>query len=135
MTTQTPQEPMIVGEDPDMPSPMRNSLASFQILRMITQESLQAVAFGVMAHWPSAFTPNNMKNQLNKILNIEHYCAPVMHPTTGWIVTKYSKLANDPETIEMRTKVLENNLEASPKATIKQEQKVQTVYLYSPINK
>ena len=50
---------------------------------MINQESLQAVVFGVMEHRPSEFTPNTTKKQLNTVLNLEHYCAPVMHPTTG----------------------------------------------------
>ena len=44
-----------------------------------------------------------MKHPLNDDLNPEHYCAPVIHPTTGEIITKYSKLANDPETIEVWT--------------------------------
>ena len=95
---------------------------------MITQDALQAVAFGVMAHQPSIFTPNKMRQQLNKILNLEQYCAPVMHPTTGEIITKYSKLDNEPEKDKYGRHLLENNLEAPPKATIKQEQKVQTVY-------
>ena len=44
-----------------------------------------------------------MKQQLNDFLNLEHYCAPLMHPTAGEIIIKYSKLANDPETIEVWT--------------------------------
>ena len=35
--TQTPQEPMIVEEDPSMPANMQNTLALFQIPRIITQ--------------------------------------------------------------------------------------------------
>ena len=71
---------------------------------MITQDPPQAVKFDVMTHTPSAFTPSNMKQPLNLFLNLEHYCAPVIHPTTVEIITKYSKLANDPETRELRTK-------------------------------
>ena len=29
-------------------------------------------------------------------INIEHYCAPVMHPVTGETITQYKKLKNDP---------------------------------------
>ena len=57
---------MIVEEKPDVPTPMQNSLELFQILQMITQEALQSVAFGVMAHQLSTFTPNMMKNQMNE---------------------------------------------------------------------
>ena len=30
--------------------------------------------------------------------DIEHFCAPVVHPTTGETITQYRKLANDPAT-------------------------------------
>ena len=29
-------------------------------------------------------------------LDMEHFCAPVVHPTTGEVITKYQKLAKDP---------------------------------------
>ena len=29
-------------------------------------------------------------------VNIEHYCAPVVHPVTGETITQYKKLAKDP---------------------------------------
>ena len=86
---------------------MQNALELFQIPRMIIQEYLQAVAFDVMAHQPFAFTPKKMK-KLNEFLNREHYCAPVIQPTTGEIITKYSKLTNDPETRELWTKTFGN---------------------------
>ena len=63
-----------------------------------------------MAHLPSSFTPNQMKTQLNEFLNLEHYCAPVIHLTTEEIITKYSKLSNEPETREVWTIVLGGGL-------------------------
>ena len=84
-----------------MPAPTINTSASFKIPIMITQEALQEVKFDIITHIPSAFTPSKMKQPLNNNLNLEHYCAPVIHSTTGEIVTKYSKLTNDPETREV----------------------------------
>ena len=46
-----------------------------------------------------------MKHPLNDDLNLEHYCELVLHMTTGKIMTKYSNLANDPETREVWTTV------------------------------
>ena len=70
---------------------------------MIKQEALQAVTFDVMTHRPSAFTPGNMKHPLSDDFNLKHYCAPVIHPNTGQIITKYSRLTNEPETREVWT--------------------------------
>ena len=35
-------------------------------------------------------------------LDIEHFCAAVVHPDTGETITKYKKLANDPNNAELR---------------------------------
>ena len=92
---------MIIEEYPAMPAPTKNPIASFQIPRIITQEALQSVTFDVMTHILSVFTPNKMKQPLNDDLDLEHYFVPAIHLTTGEIITKYSKLANDPETREV----------------------------------
>ena len=34
-------------------------------------------------------------------IDIEHFCAPVIHPTFGKIIFKYKELTNDPETREV----------------------------------
>ena len=92
---------MTIEEDPALPTTTRNISALFQIQRMITKEALHAVAFDAMKHRPSEFTPRKMKHPLKKYLNLKHYCAPVIHPTTGEIITKYSELASDLETREV----------------------------------
>ena len=38
-----------------------------------------------------------MKHPLNEYINFEHYCVPLINPNTREIITKYSKLANDPK--------------------------------------
>ena len=94
---------MILEDNPAVPAPTRNTNVSFQIPRMITKEALQAVTFNIMTHRPSVFTPSKMEHPLKEDLNLEHYCAPVIHHTTREIITKYPKLANDPETREVYT--------------------------------
>ena len=94
---------MILEEYPSVPAPTRNTNASFQIPRMSTQEALQDVRYNVMTHRLSSFTPSNMEQPLKDDLNLEHYYTPVMHPTTREIITKYSKLSNDPKTREVWT--------------------------------
>ena len=94
---------MIIEEDPAVLAPKRNTSVSFQMQILITQEALQAMKFDVMTHRPSSFSLINMKHPLYNNLNPRHYCAPVIHPTTGEIITKYSKLANEPETREVWT--------------------------------
>ena len=81
-----------------MTATTQNTSALLQIPLMSTQEAIQVVSFDVMTHRTSEFTLNKMKQPLNECLNLKHYCAPVIHPTTGKLITKYSKLANDPET-------------------------------------
>ena len=39
-----------------------------------------------------------MDNNLN--VDVEHFCAPVVHPVTGETVSKYQTLARDPVTKE-----------------------------------
>ena len=99
--THTYHKPMIIEEDPDLSTPTRNNSASFQTLQMITQETIQEVAFDVMTHHPSALTANKIKQPLNKYSNLKHYCTLVIHPTSREIINKYSKPANDPEKREV----------------------------------
>ena len=33
--------------------------------------------------------------------NLEHFCAPVIHPSTGKLITKYAELANNPKMAEV----------------------------------
>ena len=42
---------------------------------------------------------SQMDNNLN--VDVEHFCAPVVHPITGETITSYKKLANNPATKEI----------------------------------
>ena len=44
----------------------------------------------------SLLVTNEPQGQAQYDVNIEHYCAPVVHPVTGETVTQYKKLAKDP---------------------------------------
>ena len=43
-------------------------------------------------------------------VNIEHYCAPVVHPVTGKTITQYKKLSNNPLLKEIWTTGLGNEV-------------------------
>ena len=51
-------------------------------------------------HWtPRAFvTTSPTTRNANLYVNIEHFCATVIHPITGKTITKYQKLVKDPVT-------------------------------------
>ena len=62
------------------------------------------MAFGVMEARPEWTVPNSMKLDSKNIhFNGEHFCAPVIHPTTGKLITKYTELAKDEEMQEVWT--------------------------------
>ena len=51
--------------------------------------------------------PTNMgQDAIKEIhLNVEHFCAPVIHPITEKLITKYTELARDEEMRELWTTV------------------------------
>ena len=59
--------------------------------RIITQEALNAVTMHTWLHTPPSQSHRHIPPP------IEHFCAPVTHPTTGEIIDKYRKLAKDKE--------------------------------------
>ena len=54
---------------------------------------------------PEWTVPTNMKGCMAKDIhfNVEHFYAPVIHPTTGKMITKYDELARDAEMREVWT--------------------------------
>eukprot|EP00978_Attheya_sp_CCMP212_P036291 scaffold163285_cov71-Attheya_sp.AAC.1 len=76
---------------------------------VITQEAFQAIALGTIGT-PSNNVPFTHCNQRSTTKpdeeyhhspGLEHFCAPVIHPTSGDIITSYKKLARDPELKEV----------------------------------
>eukprot|EP00978_Attheya_sp_CCMP212_P012262 scaffold30472_cov37-Attheya_sp.AAC.1 len=76
---------------------------------VITQEAFQAIALATIGASSNNF-PFSHCNQRSTTKpdieyhhspGLEHFCAPVIHPTSGDIITSYKKLARDPELKEV----------------------------------
>ena len=65
--------------------------------RMVTQCALNALTINVWNDHNEVYVPAALSkpNAEAAMPNIEHFCAPVVHPKTGEIITKYAKLAED----------------------------------------
>ena len=62
----------------------RTNIPSFRNPMIISQEALNAVAFGFMEARPDWTVPTSMKMESKDIhFNVEHCCAPIIHPATG----------------------------------------------------
>jgi hypothetical protein len=79
-------------------------------MHTITQEALQAIALSTIQSAPSKqfpFTHCNQKSEskpdeeYHHSPGMEHFCAPVIHPTSGEIISSYKKLSKDPELKEV----------------------------------
>ena len=82
----------------------RTNIPTFRSLRIIPQEALNAVACGVMEARPDWAVPTSMETDSKDIhFNVEHFYAPVIHPTTENLITKYTELAKDEEMREVWT--------------------------------
>ena len=80
----------------------RTPIPSFRTPRVINQEALIAfllAAVGIERIFPVI---NNNQDSITKPIeeihlqeNLQHFCALVIHPTTGEIITSYKRLVND----------------------------------------
>ena len=43
----------------------------------------------------------NPSKEIHSQENLQHFCAPVIHPTTGELITSYKRLAKDPDLKEV----------------------------------
>jgi hypothetical protein len=73
-----------------------------RIPNFISQEAINYVSAQCYNDTGKTWTPDNLlvtnepQGQAPYDVNIEHYCAPVVHPVTGETITQYKKLAKDP---------------------------------------
>ena len=75
----------------------------FNHSHIISQEAVNLVTEKLLYdkpvyHWtPRAFfTASPTTRNSNLDVEIEHFCAPFIHPITGKTITKYQKLVKDP---------------------------------------
>ena len=70
---------------------------------MISQEAVNFISEKVYNEDPTTWMPESfitsspsLSPKNNYEVDIEHFCAPVIHPITGETITKYQKLIKDP---------------------------------------
>ena len=75
---------------------------------IISQEAINLVTNTVYGDTSNCWLPDDFitASPTDKPTNsydfeLEHYCAPVVHPVTGVTITQYRKLANDPVTSDI----------------------------------
>ena len=76
--------------------------------KCISQEAIKLVTNTVYGDTSKRWIPDDFitANPTAKPTNtydveLEHYCAPVVHPVTGVTITQYRKLENDPVTSDI----------------------------------
>ena len=73
---------------------------------MILQEALTSFTTTVWGTSPEHFLPQSMRRdeeKINTAIELEHFCAPVVHPVSGETISKYHILAKYPLTKETWT--------------------------------
>ena len=96
---------------------------------MIFQEALMAFTSTVWGTIPEHFLPQSIRRdeeKINTAIELEHFCAPVVHPDSGETISKYQTLAKYPVTKETWTSAWGNNGEIWYKVMIKQTQQGRT---------
>ena len=95
-------EPSILASPPNS---KRNPMACSHI---ISQEAINLVTSNVYGDASNRWLPDDFitasptaKPTNAYDVELEHYCAPVVHPVTSVTITKYRKLANYPVTSEI----------------------------------
>ena len=71
------------------------------IPHLISQEAVNFISTQCYGDPSMTWIPDNLVTTSKDLgqdpydVNIEHYCAPIVHPVTGKTITQYKKLAND----------------------------------------
>ena len=87
------------SEDEDFPEEAQERPARMQTHPMFGAAAVDAICSRVWDNGSLTFVPAKLATTqgTNDTPDIEHFCAPVVHPRTGEVITKYAKLANDPD--------------------------------------
>ena len=69
---------------------------------VISQQAINFLTNKVWNNLPRHFTPTNLHPKENTTAaNLEHLAMPMVHPTTGEVISSYKKLMNDPRTMKI----------------------------------
>ena len=69
---------------------------------LISQRALTAMMLQEALTMPIAFTPQKLvPPKYTESTNYSHFVAPMIHPTTGKIISSYERLMHDPATAEV----------------------------------
>ena len=69
---------------------------------VISQQAMNFLTDKVWNNLPQHFTPTNLRpKEEATAANLEHLAMPMIHPTMGETISSYTKLMNDPETMEI----------------------------------
>jgi hypothetical protein len=77
------------------------SLPRLRNNRIISQEAINNLIMNDLINDTTKFTPMNLRPPPSPPINHEHYAMPMMHPTTGELISSYKCLMNDPDTAEV----------------------------------
>ncbi len=71
--------------------------------RLLSQQALTAMTMQEALTMPLAFTRRKLVSATYNTCSTSyaHFAAPMIHPTTGDIISSYKRLMNDPETAEV----------------------------------
>ena len=97
-----------------LPPVTKAKKVSFMCPTMFSKEAVNLVTAGIYYgegedKWtPKTFitaSTGNSHGDNNYDVDVEHFCAPVVHPVTGETITQYRKLKDDPATKDVRATV------------------------------
>ena len=84
-----------------MNAPQHKVPIRFQAPAFILQEALNIVTASAWNNSWDMFMLAHLRSPPQPLVDIEHYCALVIHPVTGKVITSYKMLTKDPITREI----------------------------------
>jgi len=92
--------------------------------RLISQRALSAMTLQEALTAPRAFTPQKLiPPTYTESTNYAHFAAPMIHPTTGEIISSYKRLMQDPATAEVWQTAFGKNFGGMAQGDLKTRQK------------
>ena len=69
--------------------------------QIISQEAINNLIMDDLINDTTNFTPMNLRPPPSPPTNYEHYAMPMIHPTTGELISSYKHFMNNPDTAEV----------------------------------